>query len=109
MIFKKKPIESIQELEVELKKTYDRTDPEVIHEYLSAETAETAGSYHTISGCDDCPFVRNVQVDQEKSHTFCLWDGTKSDISPWIGPGTSSCPSQCPLRESKITVRLDGN
>lgn len=106
----KRDIKTVNHLETALKKVYDRTHPEIIHDYLSKEGADTGqGRVHTIKGCDDCPFVREIKVDENHSHAFCLWDGSKSDISSFIGDNGLGTPADCPLQSSNITTTLNGN
>lgn len=104
----KKDIKTVQKLESALKKVYDRTNPEIIHSYLSAEGADIkSGRTHSILGCGDCPFLQAVRIDEGREHQYCLWDGAKGDISSFTQNGGT--PEDCPLQTANITVSLNGN
>jgi len=106
-LFKKTQIDNVPELERELKKTYDRTDPDTIHEYLAQEDHAVNGVTHTIKGCSDCPFVRPiVDLDTGESSTFCLWDPVKRYIQKHVD-SMASTPDHCMLREQNLTIRYD--
>lgn len=106
-MFKKKKIGSVPELEKELKGVYDRTEPSIIQNYLSAAIADTENppKTHRVTGCCDCPFIRSVSNGEGFIHTFCIWDGTKNDISQFVEE-TAVTPVQCPLKNSAIRVEI---
>ena len=114
-----KRINNVPELEKELKRVYDRTDETIIQEYIGNQRVVNIETLpprtHNITGCCDCPFVRSVAVnecDQDgqpydiTEHTFCIWDGTKSDIKQFVAADAVT-PGQCPLRSSDIQVTIN--
>ena len=101
-----KKIKNVDELEQELKKVYDRTDEKVVKEYVgTAQVVENPIATHTVSGCCDCPFVKAVQMEGDRVYSYCIWDGSKSDISELVAIDAAS-PQQCPLKNTPIRVTL---
>ena len=97
-------IDTVIELESELKKVYDRTEPDTIHQYISDKESKD----HRVNGCHNCPFARVLQLAPNK-HSYCIWDGSMSDISAFVDSDSSGTPADCPLQKSNITVTLNGD
>ena len=97
----------VDELEKELKRVYDRTAPAVVRQYIDKDSVDAPASRtHNITGCSDCPFVRSSSNGEGFIHTFCIWDGTKSDIKQFVAADAVT-PGQCPLRSSDIQVTIN--
>ena len=101
-MFKKKKITNIPDLESALKDVYDRTDPEVASEFMGGGKFPRV---HNVSGCCDCPFVRQISNGEGFIHTFCIWDGNKGDITQYV-ESNSITPADCPLQSESININL---
>ena len=117
MFGKNKKIKNVKELEKELKGVYERTDMDIVHSFMEKQDRsitdqldemleENEPKNHPVSGCCDCPFVRSKMNSKlNVVHNFCIWDGTHSNIQEFID-GDNICPTQCPLKDQAVTVRM---
>ena len=115
-----KKIKNVADLESALKSVYDRAEDGVAQDFMEKVSMDVMGKQidekdsrnHPVKGCMECPFVTSVPIlDKRKApipHSYCRWDGGKSDISSYIET-ENVAPTDCPLVTQDIKVTLSKN
>lgn len=103
----KKKIKSIEELQTELKKVYERVSPETITEFTENEPVN-----HEVRGCADCPFKVESSISSRIVtdgnifyHVHCQFDAEKQSIEKYVVKENCT-PKDCPLQKGSINVVL---
>jgi len=102
-------INNIPELEENLQRVYQSTDPETISAYVHSQppTFPSDSRLHRIGGCWDCPYASvETRSAGVATHATCYWDGSSSNIAQWVTDQDSGVPPACPLKQKAVITVL---